>query len=82
MVFAASPLEGLPPLEPRRRLFPALHIATVGFSFAAYPLSGGFKPWSRVGHGMARHLLRIERAVEPVFGCLTAFRMMLVVEKQ
>jgi hypothetical protein len=31
---------------------------------------------------MARHMLRIERAVEPVLGRLTAFRMMLVVEKR
>jgi SAM-dependent methyltransferase len=65
------------------RLFPALRIAAVDwFSFAAYPLSGGFKPWSLVGQGMARHMLRIERAVEPVLGRLTAFRMMLVVEKR
>jgi hypothetical protein len=51
------------------------------FSFAAYPLSGGFKPWSLVGEGMARRLLRIERAIEPVLGRLAAFRMLLIVEK-
>lgn len=64
------------------RLFPALRIAGVEwFSLAAYPLSGGFKPWSLVGEGGARHLLRIERALEPALGRFMAFRMMLVVEK-
>jgi SAM-dependent methyltransferase len=64
------------------RLFPALRIARVEwFSLAAYPLSGGFKPWSLIGEGAARRLLGIERAVEPVLGRLAAFRMLLVVEK-
>jgi SAM-dependent methyltransferase len=65
------------------RLFPGLRIAAVQwFSLAAYPLSGGFKPWSLIGQGMARHMLRLERAVEPALGRFAAFRMMLVVEKQ
>jgi SAM-dependent methyltransferase len=64
------------------RLFPDLRITRADwFSFAAYPLSGGFKPWSLVGEGGARRLLRIERAVEPLLGRFMAFRMMLVVEK-
>jgi SAM-dependent methyltransferase len=64
------------------RLFPALFIERVEwFSLVAYPLSGGFKPWSLVGEGMARRMLRIERAIEPVLGRLAAFRMLLVVEK-
>ena len=64
------------------RLCPALRIAGVEwFSFAAYPLSGGFKPWSLVGEGVARRMLRVERAIEPVLGRFTAFRMMLIVEK-
>jgi SAM-dependent methyltransferase len=64
------------------RLFPALRIERVEwFSLAAYPLSGGFKPWSLVGEGVARRMLRIERAIEPVLGRLAAFRMLLVVEK-
>lgn len=63
-------------------LFPALRIERVEwFSLAAYPLSGGFKPWSLVGEGVARRMLRIERAIEPVLGRLAAFRMLLVVEK-
>jgi SAM-dependent methyltransferase len=63
-------------------LFPGLRIARAEwFSLAAYPLSGGFKPWSLVGEGGARRLIRIERAVEPLLGRFMAFRMMLVVEK-
>jgi hypothetical protein len=64
------------------RLCPALRIESVGwFSLAAYPLSGGFKPWSLIGAGAARRLLRLERAIEPVLGRLAAFRMLLIVEK-
>jgi SAM-dependent methyltransferase len=64
------------------RLLPALRIASVQwFSLAAYPLSGGFQPWSLIGEGGARRLLRIERALEPMLGRLTAFRMLLIVEK-
>jgi hypothetical protein len=66
----------------RRSCVPGLRFARADwFSFAAYPLSGGFKPWSLVGEGGARRLLRIERAIEPVLGRFMAFRMMLVVER-
>jgi len=64
------------------RLCPTLRIATVQwFALAAYPLSGGFQPWSLIGEGAARRLLRIERALEPALGRLTGFRMLLTVEK-
>jgi SAM-dependent methyltransferase len=64
------------------RLFPTLRIASVQwFSLAAYPLSGGFKPWSLVGDGVTRRLLRIERALEPALGRFAGFRMLLLVEK-
>jgi len=64
------------------RLFPALRIASVDwFSLAAYPLSGGFKPWSLISAGLARRMLALERTLEPALGRFTAFRMMLVVEK-
>jgi len=68
--------------ERLHRLVPELRVAQVEwFSLAAFPLSGGFRPWSLVGAGMARRMLRIERAVEPVLGRFIAFRMMLTVEK-
>jgi hypothetical protein len=64
------------------RLVPALRIAGVQwFALAAYPLSGGFQPWSLIGEGAARRLLRIERALEPALGRFAAFRMLLTMEK-
>jgi SAM-dependent methyltransferase len=64
------------------RIFPTLRMASVQWlSLAAYPLSGGFQPWSLVGEGVARRLLRIERALEPALGRFAAFRMLLTVEK-
>jgi SAM-dependent methyltransferase len=64
------------------RLFPALRVARVEwFALAAYPMSGGFRPWTLVGASVARRMLRIERAIEPVLGRFMAFRMMLIVEK-
>src|SRR5262245_37661064 len=64
------------------RVFSALRITSVQwFSLAAYPLSGGFQPWSLVGDRVARRLLRMERALEPAIGRFAAFRMLLIVEK-
>src|SRR5262249_60472544 len=80
--------QAIPPLPATRaharfhRLFPALCIASVQwFSFAAYPLSGGFQPWSLIGEGAARRMLRFERALEPMLGRLAGFRMLLMIEK-
>jgi hypothetical protein len=64
------------------RLVPTLRIVDVQwFALAAYPLSGGFQPWSLIGEGITRRLLRIERALEPALGRFTGFRMLLTVEK-
>ena len=64
------------------RLFPTLRIGCVQwFAFAAYPLSGGFQSWSLIGEGVARRLLRIERAFEPMLGRLAGFRLLLMIEK-
>jgi SAM-dependent methyltransferase len=64
------------------RLCPALRVERVEwFSLVAYPLSGGFKPWSLIGAGAARRMLRFERAIGPVVGRLAGFRMLLIVEK-
>jgi SAM-dependent methyltransferase len=63
-------------------MFPTLRvIRTDWFSFLAYPFSGGFQPWSLIGEGAARSLLRVEHAVEPWLGRFAGFRLMLVVEK-
>jgi hypothetical protein len=64
------------------RLVPTLRITGVQwFGLAAYPLSGGFQPWSLIGGDVARRLLCFERALEPALGRFTAFRMLLTVEK-
>jgi SAM-dependent methyltransferase len=63
-------------------LFPDLRIVRVDwFSLAAYPLSGGFRPWQFVGEAVARAMLRMERTIEPAVGWFAAFRMMMVIEK-
>jgi SAM-dependent methyltransferase len=62
---------------------PSLRIANVEwFSFAVYPLSGGFKSWSLVNAAAARFGLSVERYLEPLLGRALGFRMMLVIEKQ
>jgi SAM-dependent methyltransferase len=62
---------------------PGLRIADVTwFSFAIYPLSGGFKPWSLVTGTMAKLGLSVERWLEPALGRIAGFRMMLVIEKR
>jgi hypothetical protein len=48
---------------------------------AAYPLSGGYQRWSLVSERIARRMLRLERAIEPIVGRYVAFRMMLIIEK-
>ncbi|MGA2793992.1 MAG: class I SAM-dependent methyltransferase [Roseiarcus sp.] len=64
------------------RMFPALHIAqTRWFSFAVYPLSGGFRPWSLVTPKLAAVGLRIERFLERPLGRLLGFRLLMVIEK-
>ena len=69
-------------LDRFRQAFPVLKVTrTDWFSFLVYPLSGGFKPWSLIPSEVARRLLGFERAIEPAFGKILGFRMMLVVEK-
>jgi SAM-dependent methyltransferase len=51
-------------------------------SLFAYPLSGGFKPWSLVPAGVVPALLRIEAALAPLLGPLLAFRLFVVLERR
>jgi hypothetical protein len=65
------------------RMFPELRLVRVDwFSFASYPLSGGFKSWSLLTASMARRLIAAEHAVEQILGPKAAFRMMMVIEKR
>jgi len=63
-------------------LFPQLKINRVEwFSFAAYPLSGGFKRWTLIPQVIAPVVFRLERALEGALGRLGGFRMTLAIEK-
>jgi hypothetical protein len=62
-------------------LFPRLDLARVEWlSLFAYPLSGGFRPWSAIPAGMVGELLRVEAALAPWLGRVLGFRMLMVVE--
>lgn len=56
-------------------------VSTARFSLWAYPLSGGFQPWSLLPIAMAGPLLRIERPISNWIGWLAGFRLMVVAEK-
>lgn len=62
--------------------FPRLHLKELEkLSFFAYPLSGGFKPWTLLTVSLARVFLRIENFVQPLLGPLMAFRLLIVLEQ-
>lgn len=56
-------------------------VSTARFSLWAYPLSGGFQPWSLLPLVMTGPLLRIERPISNWIGWLAGFRLMIVAEK-
>ncbi len=51
------------------------------FSFLAYPLSGGFRPWSMLPAAAARPLLAAEWRLRRLLGRLAAFRLLAVYER-
>lgn len=51
-------------------------------SLFAYPLSGGFKPWSLMPAAAVPAMLKLEAALAPVLGPLLAFRLFVVLEKR
>jgi len=62
--------------------FPTLHIAeTRTMSLVAYPLCGGFQPWSLISGGVAKALLKLELFLEPVLAPLMGFRLLVTLEK-
>jgi SAM-dependent methyltransferase len=63
------------------QLFPGLRLVTVEWlSLFAYPLSGGFEPWSAIPEGLVDPILKLESALAPVLGRLMGFRMLIVIE--
>ena len=64
-------------------LVPALKlVACERFGLLAYPLSGGFQPWSALPVPLAAPLLRLERRLEPRLGPLMGFRLLGVLERR
>lgn len=51
-------------------------------SLFAYPLSGGFKPWSLIPAALVKPVLKIEDVLAPVLGGLMGFRLLIVLEKR
>ena len=51
------------------------------FSFLAYPLTRGFRPWSLLPAAAARPLLATEWRLRRLFGRLAAFRLLAVYSK-
>ncbi len=65
------------------KLFPDLHVKRSRLlSLFAYPLSGGFRPWSLLPAALAKPLIGLEGGLMPVLGPLMAFRMLVVLERQ
>jgi len=63
--------------------FPALSLVRVEWlSLLAYPLTGGFRPWSLIPAGLVEPLLRLEGRLLPAVGPLMAFRLLAVVERR
>jgi len=63
-------------------LFPDLRVRHVRWlSLFAYPLTGGFKPWSLIPLALVGPLLRLEDAVSGTMGRLLGFRVLITIEK-
>lgn len=64
------------------KAFPELKMVDVNyFSLWAYPLSGGFKPWSLVPSSCVDALLGLEQKIETFVGKFLAFRVVAVMEQ-
>ena len=65
------------------RRVPELALERVAwFSFVAYPLSGGFQPWSALPLVAARPLLRAEWHLRRLIGRMAAFRLLAVYQRK
>ena len=65
-----------------RAAFPRLAVKTVKpMSFFAYPMTGGFRPWSLIPEVAVKPMLAIESALAPLLGRLCAFRILVVLER-
>ena len=64
------------------KLFPDLSVTRMErFSFFAYPLSGGYRPWCLIPSASIGALLGFENRISSALGGLMAFRCFIVIEK-
>jgi len=69
-------------LDRLRTEMPLLKLRHKSFlSLFAYPLSGGFRPWSLVPESLTTPLLNFEERMLPAIGKWMAFRMFVVLER-
>ena len=65
-----------------RAMFPRLAVRDVRpMSFFAYPMTGGFRPWSLIPEAAVAPMLAVERALAPLLGPVCAFRILVVLER-
>ena len=65
------------------RSVPGLALQRVDyFSFLAYPLSGGFQPWSLLPDAVAPILLKVEWLCRRLLGRLAAFRLLACYQRR
>lgn len=63
--------------------FPELNALQVDYlSMFAYPLSGGFRPWSLIPAGLVKLVLKMEDSMLPALGPAFAFRLFTVLERR
>jgi SAM-dependent methyltransferase len=64
-------------------LFPRLHVVEQRYlGLWAYPLCGGYQPWSLVPAGAVGRLLRLEDRVPQLLARALAFRLLVVLERR
>jgi SAM-dependent methyltransferase len=64
-------------------LFPDLRLRHVKWlSLFAYPLTGGFKPWSLIPVSLVKPVLRFEDSVSRVIGRFLGFRLLVTIERR
>jgi len=51
-------------------------------SLVAYPMTGGFRPWTMIPGVMVPLVLGLERLLLPILGPLMAFRILSVIERR
>lgn len=66
-----------------RAMFPRLTVREVRpMSFFAYPMTGGFRPWSLIPEAAVAPVLAVERVLAPFLGPICAFRILVVLERR